>query len=111
MPTRSAHSKRPATFSIPRSPNACTTTSIHRVDRAIPKTPISRSVAVSRSPTHCCAAAACAKHQRRPDVNIVLRRLVGLLLLAGALALALALGTRAAQAHPHVWITATSELI
>jgi ABC-type uncharacterized transport system substrate-binding protein len=40
-------------------------------------------------------------------VNIVLRRLLGLLLLAGALSL----GTRAAQAHPHVWITATSELI
>jgi ABC-type uncharacterized transport system substrate-binding protein len=36
-----------------------------------------------------------------------LRRLWGLLLLAGALAL----GTVAAQAHPHVWITSTSELI
>ena len=36
-----------------------------------------------------------------------LRRLLGLLLLAGALAL----GPGAAQAHPHVWITATSELI
>jgi ABC-type uncharacterized transport system substrate-binding protein len=36
-----------------------------------------------------------------------MRRWLGLLLLTGALAL----GARAAQAHPHVWITATSELI
>ena len=40
-------------------------------------------------------------------MNMVMRRLVNLLLLVGALAL----GTGAAQAHPHVWITATSELI
>jgi len=40
-------------------------------------------------------------------VNTLMRRLLGLLLLVGALAL----GTGAAQAHPHVWITATSELI
>ena len=37
----------------------------------------------------------------------LLRRLFGLLSLAGALVL----GAAAAQAHPHVWITATSELI
>ena len=36
-----------------------------------------------------------------------LRRIVALLVLAGAIAL----GAGAAQAHPHVWITATSELI
>jgi ABC-type uncharacterized transport system substrate-binding protein len=36
-----------------------------------------------------------------------MRRLPGLLLLTGALAL----GARVAEAHPHVWITATSELI
>lgn len=36
-----------------------------------------------------------------------LRRAVTLLVLAGAIAL----GAPAAQAHPHVWITATSELI
>ena len=36
-----------------------------------------------------------------------LQRLIGLMLLAGALAL----GSAAAQAHPHVWITSTSELI
>ena len=38
---------------------------------------------------------------------MAMRRLVGLLLCAGALAL----GSGAAQAHPHVWITSTSELI
>jgi ABC-type uncharacterized transport system substrate-binding protein len=40
-------------------------------------------------------------------VNHALRRLLGLLLLAGALAL----GAATAQAHPHVWITASSELL
>jgi ABC-type uncharacterized transport system substrate-binding protein len=43
-----------------------------------------------------------------PHASSALRRLLGpLLLLAGALAF----GGNAAQAHPHVWITATSELI
>src|SRR6266446_6920712 len=107
MPTRSAHSRRPATSSIPLSQNACTTTSIRRAARATPKRPISRSAGVSRSLTRCCAAAACSKHQRQPDMSIVMRGLLGLLLLAGACAL----GAGAAQAHPHVWITATSELI
>src|SRR5712664_184412 len=107
MPTRSARSKRPAIFSTPWSQNVCTTTSIRRAARAIPKRPMSRSAAVSRSPTRCCAAAACLKHQRQPDMNIFMRRLLGLLLLAGSCAL----GAGAAQAHPHVWITATSELI
>src|ERR1700680_3004039 len=107
MPTRSAPSRKPATSSTPRSPNACTTTFIRRADRATPKRPISRSAAESLSPTRCCVAAACSRHQRQPDVNIALRRLLGVLLLAGGLAL----GTGAAQAHPHVWITATSELI
>jgi len=37
-------------------------------------------------------------------VNTLIRRLLNLLLVVGALAL----GTGAAQAHPHVWITATS---
>src|ERR1019366_2683568 len=107
MPTRSAHSRRPATFSTPRSPNACTTTSTHRAARAIPNMPISRSAAVSRSPTRCCVAVACWKRPRSREVNMAMRRLLGLLLLAGGLAL----GAGAAQAHPHVWITATSELI
>src|SRR3982074_1007298 len=106
MPTRSAPSRRPAISSIPRSPSACTTTSIPRAVRAIRNRPISPAAAVSRSPTRCCAAAACSKRPRLPEVNMA-RRLLGLLLLAGALAL----GAGAAQAHPHVWITATSELI
>jgi ABC-type uncharacterized transport system substrate-binding protein len=40
-------------------------------------------------------------------VKRMVRHLFGLLLLIGALAL----GARVAQAHPHVWITAASELI
>jgi ABC-type uncharacterized transport system substrate-binding protein len=40
-------------------------------------------------------------------VNTLMLRLMALLLLAGTLAL----GAKPAQAHPHVWITATSELI
>jgi ABC-type uncharacterized transport system substrate-binding protein len=61
----------------------------------------------------CCAAAACCKRPKLPDVkrppkvNLAMRRLFGLLLLAGAFAL----GANTAQAHPHVWITASSELI
>jgi len=40
-------------------------------------------------------------------VNTLIRWLLGLLLVAGGTAL----GAGTAQAHPHVWITATSELI
>jgi ABC-type uncharacterized transport system substrate-binding protein len=40
-------------------------------------------------------------------VNILIRWLLGLLLVAGGIAL----GASTAQAHPHVWITAISELI
>jgi ABC-type uncharacterized transport system substrate-binding protein len=40
-------------------------------------------------------------------MNAAIRRLLGLLLLAGFFAL----GASAAQAHPHVWITASSELV
>src|SRR6202790_1444534 len=107
MPTRSARSKRPATSSIRRSPNVCTTTSIRRAARAIRKRPMSHFAAVSRSPMGCVAAAACSKHQRPPDMNMAMPRLLGLLLLAASCAL----GAGAAQAHPHVWITAASELI
>ena len=39
------------------------------------------------------------------------RRLSRLVLSTVALALAMAIGPRVAQAHPHVWITATSELL
>jgi ABC-type uncharacterized transport system substrate-binding protein len=68
---------------------------------------MSRFAAVNRSPTRCCAAAAFWKRPRLPDVKNWTHRWLGLLLLAGALAF----GAGAAQAHPHVWITATSELI
>jgi ABC-type uncharacterized transport system substrate-binding protein len=40
-------------------------------------------------------------------MNAAIRRLLGLLLLAGTLAL----GAGSVQAHPHVWITASSELV
>jgi ABC-type uncharacterized transport system substrate-binding protein len=40
-------------------------------------------------------------------MNINMRRLLGLLLVAGSCAL----GAGGAQAHPHVWITATGEVI
>src|SRR5450631_3029117 len=103
---RSAPSRRPATSSIRRPQSACTTTSIPPAARAIPKMPISRSAAASRSRTHCCAAAVCW-NRRPPDVNTSMRRLLGLLLVAGGIAL----GAGTAWAHPHVWITATSELI
>src|SRR6476619_7863410 len=107
MPMRSARSRRPAISSTPPWQNVCTTTSIRRAARAIPKRPMAPSAAASWSPTRCCAAAACSKHQRQPDMNILMRRLLGLLLLAGSCAL----GAGAARAHPHVWITAASQLL
>src|SRR3954451_6036061 len=61
------------------------------------------SAAGRRSRTRCCAAAACSTLRRRPEG---MRALFGLLL-----AVALSLAAGAAQAHPHVWITATSELL
>jgi ABC-type uncharacterized transport system substrate-binding protein len=67
---------------------------------------MSRSVAASRNPTRCCAAAACSKRLRRPEVKIILRWALALLA-AGCVAL----GAVTAEAHPHVWITAKSELI
>lgn len=45
--------------------------------------------------------------KRPPNANLAIRRWLGSLLLAGALALV----AGSAQAHPHVWITATSELL
>ena len=45
-------------------------------------------------------------------MGILVRRLIGMVLLAAALATGvLLIGPRAAQAHPHVWITATSDLL
>jgi ABC-type uncharacterized transport system substrate-binding protein len=55
----------------------------------------------------CCGGGACSKPQRRREVRLATRRWLGRLWLTAALALA----ATAAQAHPHVWITATSELI
>ena len=55
----------------------------------------------------CCVAGAFWKRQRLPEVGVAMRCLLGLLLLAGSLVL----GSALAQAHPHVWITASSELI
>ena len=45
--------------------------------------------------------------KRPPKVNIAMRKLLGPLLLAAGIAF----GAHPAQAHPHVWITAVSELI
>jgi len=45
--------------------------------------------------------------KRRPEVKHALSRWLGLALLA----VGIALGASSAQAHPHVWITASSELI
>src|SRR3954469_12133740 len=83
------------------------TTSTRPAARATPRTPMSRSAAGSRSPTRCCAAAGCSKQHRRPEVDSPMRRLFGLLLLAGAMTL----GAAAAEAHPHVWIAAKSEVV
>src|SRR6266700_786033 len=107
MPMPSVRSRRPATFSTPCSPSACTTTSIPQAARSIRKRPMLPSVAANRSPKRCSAVAACWKHRRRPEVERTFRRLSGLLLVAGTLLF----GVAGADAHPHVWITATSELL
>src|SRR5260370_40073082 len=82
------------------------TTSIPPAARSIRKMPMLPSAAASRSLRRCCAGAGCWKPPRRPEVKIVPHRLLGLLL-AGFLVA----GSGVAQAHPHVWITATSELL
>src|ERR1700757_842414 len=112
MPTRSAPSRRPAISSITRPPNACMTTSIRPAARAIRKRTMWRSVGGSRKRTRCCGGGAFRKRRRRPEMGILVRRLIGVVLLAAALATGvLLIGPRAAQAHPHVWITAASELL
>jgi ABC-type uncharacterized transport system substrate-binding protein len=68
---------------------------------------MSHSAGASRSRTRCCAAGASWKRPKLPDVTSATRRVLGWLLLAAALAF----GAGSASAHPHVWITATSELI
>src|SRR5436190_20118965 len=80
------------------------TISIRRAVRAIRRRPMSPSAAVNRRPTRCCAVAACWKRQRLPEVTPIRNRLFALLGLT-------MLGAPASQAHPHVWITGSSELI
>src|ERR1700682_1859767 len=107
MPTPLAPSRRPATSSILRSQNACTTPSIRPAGRVIPRMPISRSVAASPSPTRCCAGAGCSKPLRLPEVKRFTHRLLCLT----AVIAVLAGGIGSAFAHPHVWVTAASELV
>src|SRR5689334_10710836 len=107
MPMPSAPSRRPATSSIPLPQSGCMTTFIPRAARVTRRKRILPSVAASRSPTHCCAGAASWTKLRQPDVKTAIYRLLALLALAGGMEL----GATAAQAHPHVWITASSELI
>src|SRR6267154_3434091 len=106
MPTRSARSRRRATSSIPHPQSGCMTIFIHRAARANRRKPMSPSVAASRSPMRYCAAAAFSKHPRRPEVTTSSRWVFMLLGLVGLIGHA-----APAQAHPHVWITATSELL
>src|SRR5207237_2431169 len=103
----SALSRRPATSSTPPRRSVCTTTFIPPVARAIRKKRILPSAAASRSLTRCCAGAACWKNPRRPEVRTLIYRLMALLAFAGSVGF----GATAAQAHPHVWITSSSELI
>src|SRR5437016_13520164 len=107
MPTPSAPSRSPATSSIPLSPSGCMTTSMRPADRAIPKTPISRSVAARPSLTRCCAGAACSTPPRPLEMTHGINRLLGLL----AVIAVLLGGVASACAHPHVWVTASSELV
>src|ERR1700761_8550982 len=102
----SARLKRPATSSTQSSPNVCTTTSMPPAVRAIRKMPMSPSAAASPSRMPCSAAAVCWK-RRWSEMKQAPSRLIGWLLVA----LFGIFGSTAAQAHPHVWITATSELV
>src|SRR5689334_5384064 len=102
-----APSRRPATSSIPPRPSACMTIFIPPAARAIRRKRILPSVAASRSPTRCCAGAACLKHPRLPEVKALIHRLLALLAFAGSVGFA----ALPAQAHPHVWVTSSSELL
>src|SRR5437660_8094995 len=107
MPTRSARSRRPAIYSIRPSQSACTMTSMRQVARSIRKLPTLLSADARPNPMRCCEGGVYWKRRRPPDVNIALRRLLGVLLFAGVVVFS----ASAALAHPHVWITATSELL
>src|SRR6202020_207408 len=102
-----ARLKRPATFSIPSSPNACLTTSMPPAVRATRKTPMSPSAGGSPSPTRYCAGVDFWTRPRSPEMRPMTWRLTGWL----TLVMLAMLGGPAAQAHPHVWITSTSELM
>jgi ABC-type uncharacterized transport system substrate-binding protein len=54
-----------------------------------------------------CSAGAAFWNPRRRDLKTMIDRLVTLLALAGGVVL----GATAAQAHPHVWVTSSSELV
>lgn len=54
-----------------------------------------------------CSAGAACWNPRQPDLKTMIYRLVALL----ALASSVGFGATAAQAHPHVWITSSSQLI
>src|ERR1700735_2503435 len=104
----SGHSKKPATSSIRPWPSVCTPTSIPPAARAIRKMPMSPSAGGSPSRTRCCGVVGCWKpRRRRPEMKLFPSRLIGWLL---AVFFAVFAST-AASAHPHVWITSTSELI
>src|SRR5262249_776678 len=107
MRTPSAPSRRPATSSIPPRPNACTTIFTPPAARATRKRRILPSAAASRSPTRCSGGAACWNNPRRPEVKTLVNRLVALL----AFAAGVGFGAMPAQAHPHVWVTSSSELL
>src|SRR5690242_14072480 len=85
----------------------CMTIFIHPPARAILRKRKFAAVGASRSLTRCCAGAACWKRLRQPDLNSLIHRLLALLALAGGAGFT----ATAAQAHPHVWITSSSELI
>src|SRR4029078_3500718 len=107
MPTPSARSRRPATSSIPPLRSVCMTTSIPPGARATRKRRILPSAAGNPSPTRCCADGVSCKRPRRPEMRMTMLRLTALLALTSGLALA----ALPAQAHPHVWLTSTSELL
>src|SRR5205085_3974605 len=75
--------------------------------RASPRRPTSPSAAASRRRMRCCGVGACSKQHRRREVTSIMHRILSLLLLAAGIGL----GTAAAEAHPHVWITARSEVV
>ena len=54
-----------------------------------------------------CSAGAACWNLRQPDLKTMIHRLVALLALAGGVGF----GATAAQAHPHVWVTSSSQLI